>query len=80
MRSIERRIKNIEDKLHIGKERIFVVIKHVDSDKLPEPIEEWITYKQAKAKSEPIVVFVADLAKELEARENLSRGEWDAEG
>ena len=80
MRTIDRRIKNIEDKLDMGKTSLFVVIRHVDSDKLPEPIEEWITYKEAKANAGPLTVFVADPAKELEARENLSRAELDSEG
>ena len=82
MRSIESRIKGIEDKLYAANNQpsVLVILKRVDSDRLPEPIEEWITYKEARANCGALGVFVADPAKELEARENLSRAELDSEG
>ena len=73
MRSIDRRIKDIEDKVNMGKQSLFVVIKQVDSEQLPEPTEEWITYKEARANCGPLGVFVADPSKELEARQNLRK-------
>ena len=82
MKSIERRIANIEDKLHAANNQpsMLVILKRVDSNRLPEPIEEWITYKEARANCGALGVFVADPAKELVARENLSRAELDSEG
>ena len=75
MKSIERRIKSLEDKLHIGssQQSFFIVIRKHALNPLPEPIEEWITYKQAEAHCGLFTVFVADQSEELEARENLKQ-------
>ena len=71
MRDIGRRVKKIEDKLNIGDGRtgVFVIIDGCNADKLPEPLEEWITYKEAKAKCGQLGIFIADPAVELKARE-----------
>ena len=75
MKSIESRIKNIEDKLHMGssQQSLFIVIRKHNLNPLPEPIEEWVTYKEAEASCGLYTVFVADQNKELEARENLKQ-------
>ena len=75
MTSIEKRIKNLEDKLNMGssQQSLFIVIRKHNLNPLPEPIEEWITYEEAEASCELYTVFVADQNKELEARENLKQ-------
>ncbi|MHC4543089.1 MAG: hypothetical protein ACYTDW_07185 [Planctomycetota bacterium] len=72
MRSICRWIKIIEEKLNIGNDRtgtFIILIGEGDADKLPEPLEEWITYKEAKAKCGQAGIFLADPEEELKARE-----------
>ena len=71
MSYLKRRVKKIEDRLNIGDGRtgVFVIIDECYSDKLPEPLEEWITYKEAKAKCGQLGIFIADPAAELKARE-----------
>ncbi len=71
MSYLKRRVKKIEEKLNIGDDRtgVFVIINGCDADKLPEPLEEWITYKEAKAKCGQVGIFITDPEKELKARE-----------
>ena len=72
MKAIARRVKGIEDELHMGDgpAGVFIVVLSEDDDKhsLPEPIEEWITYRRAKADCGKVRLFIEDPAKELEAR------------
>ena len=78
MKAIERRIRNIEDELNMseGRRKLFVVIHKVDlNHAVPEPVEEWITYKEAEANCGRFTVFSADPAKELEARKKLKDAE-----
>ena len=82
MKRLERRIKRIEEKLGMNERRrkMVVIIHKTDlNHAVPEPVEEWITYKRALAEAgqKPIVVFTADPAKELEARENLRKAAGD---
>lgn len=73
MKALEGRVKSIEKKLYMGGgQRGRLIITRNEGDKqLPEPLEEWITFKEAKAKFGPVVnIFDADPAKELEARED----------
>lgn len=76
MSNIARRIEQIEKKLRVRDEVEDLVIMHVYShqnglkDMLPEPAEEWLTYKE-QLKNEPcngirIIHLYPD--KELEAR------------
>ncbi len=72
MRNLSRRVEKVEKKLNIGGDRtgVFIVlIGKGNVGKLPEPIEEWITYKEAKAECGDIGIFLADPEKELKARE-----------
>ena len=76
MKHIERRIRNIEDKLNIGngrQGRMIILMPKGFKHAMPEPLEDWITYKEAilKAQGQQISLFHADYAKELEAREKL---------
>ena len=73
MKAMERRIKNIEDSLCVGRpqKKLFIVIRMHDVDPLPEPIKEWITYKEAEANCGEFTIFVTDRTKELEARKSL---------
>ena len=76
MKAIVRRVRNIENKLHVGKgqQGRLIVLRRAGAEQgLPEPIEEWVTYKQAMANCWPVGVFCVDPAKELEARENLQK-------
>ena len=77
MKAMERRIKNIEDMLYMdsSRKKVFVVVRKHHINPLPEPIEEWITYKEAEANCGEFTVFVTDRTKELEARESLQRAE-----
>ncbi len=76
MRTIEKRVKSIEEKLYMGegqKGRLIVMRKEGDKQ-LPEPLEEWITFKAARANFGPDVnMFMVDSVKELEAREDLRK-------
>jgi len=71
MRSVERRIEKIENKLHIGDKRTgaFIVLTSDRTKVLPEPVEEWITYKEAKVRCGQVSIFRADPTAELKARE-----------
>ena len=74
MKTIERRVKKIEDKLNIGDKRTGVLlVLSREGEELPEPMEEWITYKEAKAGCSQVSIFMADPAAELEARERLQK-------
>ena len=78
MSYLKRRVKKIEEKLNIGDDRtgVFVIINECDADKLPEPLEEWITYKQAKAKRGgrgTVHIAILNLDAELEAREKQQK-------
>jgi len=68
---LKRRVKKIEDRLNIGDDGgVFIILSDErDEDKLPEPLEEWITYKEAKAKCGQVGIFIANPEKELKARE-----------
>lgn len=76
MRAIEGRVKSIEKKLYMGagqKGRLIIISAEGDKQ-LPEPLEDWITFKAARANFGPDVnIFMVDPAKELEARENLRK-------
>ena len=72
MSYLKKRIKKIEDRLNIGDDRtgVFVILSdECEAGKLPEPFEEWITYKEAMAKCGQVGIFIADPEKELKARE-----------
>jgi len=77
MSYLKRRVQKIEDKLNIGKGKakaFRIVILPPDGEILPEPVEEWVTYKEALAKQQPQpILFIADPAKELEARKRLQK-------
>lgn len=76
MKAIERRVKGIEDKLYMGEgQKGRLIIMRAEGDKqLPEPLEDWITFKEARANFGPEVnMFMVDPAAELEARENLRK-------
>ncbi|MHC4637391.1 MAG: hypothetical protein ACYTBP_10835 [Planctomycetota bacterium] len=75
MKSIERRVERIEDKLNIGDKRtgVFVVLTSNRTKELPEPVEEWITYKEAKERCGEVGLFIADPEAELEAREKQQK-------
>jgi len=69
---LKRRVKKIEDRLNIGDGRtgVFIILSDErEASNLPEPFEEWITYKEAKAKCGQLGIFIADPAAELKARE-----------
>ena len=70
MRSVERQIERIENKLNIGDKRsgVFIVTSYRTKE-LPEPVEEWITYKEAKVRCGQVSIFRADPTAELKARE-----------
>lgn len=86
MRSLGNRIKRIEEKLNISDDRSGVCIILVgkrDSDALPEPLEEWITYKQEKTKcggKGTIHIGMLSLEKELKAREEQKATESNKKG
>ena len=76
MKAIARRVKSIENKLYMsnGQRGVFIVGRRDDGKQsLPEPIEEWITYREAKANCGKVGIFIEDPAAELEARENLRK-------
>ena len=76
MRAIARRVKGIEDKLYMGKgQKGRIIVMRAEGDKqLPEPLEDWITFKAARANFGPDVnIFMVDPAKELGAREKLRK-------
>ena len=80
MKAIARRVRNIENKLYVGKaqpEPLVVVTLAGREKELPEPLQEWITYKQAKAEADSgqFSIFIADPDKELEARKVLQNPE-----
>jgi hypothetical protein len=72
--SIERQVEKIENRLGIKETPRVLIIEMHDHEQrckeygIPLDLEQWITYKQAKAKSGGFVLFTADPAKELEAR------------
>ena len=72
---LKRRVQKIEDKLNIGNERtgVFIVLTSDHIEELPEPVEEWVTYKEAKAGCRQLGIFMADPAAELKAREKLQK-------
>lgn len=73
---LKRRVERIEDKLNIGDKRtgvLIVLVDERDADELPEPIEDWATYKEAKARCGQLGIFMADPAAELEAREKQQK-------
>jgi hypothetical protein len=75
MRSLFRRVERIEEKLNIGDDRTgvcIILIGKRDADALPDPLEEWITYKQEKAKcgvKGTVHIAMLSLEEELKARE-----------
>jgi len=75
MSNIKRRVKKIENKLNIADERtgVFIVLTSDRTKELPEPVEEWVTYKEAKAGCRQLGIFMADPAAELKARERLQK-------
>ncbi|MHC4574286.1 MAG: hypothetical protein ACYS76_09180 [Planctomycetota bacterium] len=72
MKSIERRIEKIEQKLGVGRAkatgfRIVLLPPHFPS--WMEPVEEWVTYKGELARQQPQpMIFYADPWAELQAR------------
>lgn len=88
MRSISRRLEGIEKKLNIGTEKkvIHFIINSTfqedTSPDIPEPYEDWITYKAALERSIErgketeleILLFVVDPFREYEVRNNLPEG------
>ena len=78
MRAIARRIRTIERKLYMDKDgqgRLIILRPEGEKLPLPEPLEEWITYKQAIADCWPVGILVPDAAEELEARKRLQNPE-----
>ena len=74
MKTIERRVEKIEKSLSInqGEKSFRTVFLLSNAEELPEPIEEWMTYKEELAKQQPKPsIFFADSKKELEARRLL---------
>ena len=86
MRSLYNRIKRIEENLNIGDDRSGVcitLIRKGEADKLPEPLEEWITYKREEAKrggKGTIHIAILSLEKELKAREEQKATESNKKG
>jgi hypothetical protein len=88
MRSISRRLEDIEKKLSIGTEKTVIhTIVHSKfregtAPDIPETYEDWITYKAALKESiesgkkigTEILVFVVDPFAEYEARNGLQAG------
>jgi hypothetical protein len=70
MYNIHRRLAKMEKKLSIDDERsgMFIASEH-NYKELPEPVEEWITYKEAKVRCGQLGIFMADPAAEFEAGE-----------
>ena len=75
MKSIKRRVEKLEDKLNISdkRTRVFIVLTSDRTKELPEPVEEWITYKEAKERCGELGIFIADRETELEAREKQQK-------
>jgi len=88
VKNIERRIEEVEQKLGVGRqvEEHVIVWRMVRPDgtyrTLPEPVEEWLTYKQSlrnKAdETRPIIFLSAE--EELEARKEAGRTDLDLVG
>jgi hypothetical protein len=75
IKSIERRVERIEGKLNIGDRQtgtLIVLVFERYANDLPEPIEDWVTYKEA-AGCRQLGIFFADPAAELKARERLQK-------
>jgi hypothetical protein len=83
MSYLKRRIEKVEKKLNIGNERkgVFIVLVGKGEKRcLPEPLEEWITYKEAKVECGEIGIFLADPEAELKAREEQKATESNKKG
>jgi hypothetical protein len=73
MSNLRRRIEQAEKKLGVEDKKSVVVVILTDFPKIDEPLEEWLTYKEAmeerrRQRRTGHVAFVADPAREAEAR------------
>jgi len=77
------RLERIEKLLHIEKkEHTFVILgtpyTPVMEPEIPEPFEEWITYKQERERAENsdlrVSIFLTDRFREYEVRNDLPEG------
>lgn len=83
MSSIQRRLSKIEKLLDIDRKKPIVNVtlrlshKAGFAPEIPEPLEDWITYKQAVKEAQETgqgLLFVADPFREYEVRNDLPEG------
>ena len=80
MKSLRKRVRNVEHKLWLGddqKGRFIILTREGGEDPVLGPVEEWITFKEAEAERTSLRLFVQDPAKELEARKKLRETEGE---
>jgi hypothetical protein len=71
MRNLASRIDKLEKKLHVeGRHTHLIIIGRREKNTVPEPRQEWITYKEMLSKVQPnqLIMFAPTTQAELAAR------------